>query len=61
VLVPKIKTTFPELPNPKWVALRLLDGDQRIGEAVRLGELGNLSQQSALVPAPVHRIALEAA
>ena len=28
--------------------LRLLDGDQRIAEAVRLGELGDLSRQSSL-------------
>jgi GTPase len=61
VLVPKIKKAFPDLPNPQWVALRLLDGDQNIAEAVRLGELGDLSRQSALTVEPVHQIALEAA
>ena len=47
-LVPKIKAAFPELPNAQWVALRLLDGDQRIIEAVRSGELGNLNFQAPL-------------
>ncbi len=43
VLVNKIETRFPGLPNARWVALRLLDGDERISEAVRRGELGDLS------------------
>lgn len=60
-LVPKIKAAFPDLPNAQWVALRLLDGDQRIAEAVRLGELGNLSQQSALAAEPSYQIPLEVA
>lgn len=34
---------FPNLPNINWVALRLLEGDNNIIEAVRSGELGNLS------------------
>jgi ferrous iron transport protein B len=39
----KIKTTYPDLPNARWVAMRLLDGDERIAEALRKGELGDLS------------------
>ena len=31
------------MPNARWVALRLLDGDERIAEALRKGELGDLS------------------
>jgi len=31
---------FPALPNARWVALRLLDGDKRIAEAILSGELG---------------------
>ena len=31
------------LHNARWVALRLLDGDERIAEAMRTGELGDLS------------------
>jgi Fe2+ transport system protein B len=40
----KIQALFPDLPNARWVALRLLDGDQRIAEAVERGELGDLSR-----------------
>jgi Fe2+ transport system protein B len=39
----QIEAAFPGLPNARWVALRLLDGDERIAEAVRSGELGDLS------------------
>ena len=39
-LVPKIEAAFPGLPNARWVAIRLLDGDQRIIQAVQRGELG---------------------
>lgn len=35
-------TLYPSLPNARWVALRLLDGDQRIIEAVRNNELASL-------------------
>jgi Fe2+ transport system protein B len=37
---------FPKLPNVKWVALRLLEGDQSIIEAIRNDELGNLEKQA---------------
>jgi ferrous iron transport protein B len=43
-LVEKINTIYPDLPNARWVALRLLDGDQRIADALRKGELGDLSR-----------------
>ncbi len=43
-LVHQLRTLFPNLPNARWVALRLLDGDQRLMEAIRSGELGNLSR-----------------
>ncbi|MBT3353264.1 MAG: ferrous iron transport protein B, partial [Nitrospinaceae bacterium] len=33
---------FPELPNARWIALRLLDADERIVEAVQSGELENI-------------------
>ena len=42
-----IETTFPDLPNRRWVALRLLEGDKRIVEAFRNGELGDLTRGSA--------------
>jgi ferrous iron transport protein B len=43
-LVVQIEAAFPDLPNARWVALRLLDGDHHIVEAVRNGELGDLSR-----------------
>lgn len=41
-MMEKVEKAFPTLPNPRWVALRLLDGDRRIMEAVKEGELGDL-------------------
>ncbi len=38
-LTAAIQNSYPDLPNARWVALRLLDGDQRIAEALRNGEL----------------------
>lgn len=43
ILVEQLNRTYPGLPNPRWVALRLLDGDGRIIEAVQKGELGDLA------------------
>jgi ferrous iron transport protein B len=43
-LASQIEAAFPGLPNARWVALRLLDGDSRIAQAVKLGELGTLSR-----------------
>ncbi len=43
-LVQQLQATFPGLPNARWVALRLLDGDQSIIRAVRNGALGQLSR-----------------
>ncbi len=34
----QIKQRFPNVPNSRWIAFRLLDGDQRIIEALREGE-----------------------
>lgn len=44
----KVLEEFPELPNAKWVALRLLEGDQSIIDAIRTGELGNLKKVSSV-------------
>jgi len=43
-LVSQIENIYPNLPNARWVALRLLDGDERIAQAIREGELGELSR-----------------
>lgn len=39
-LVAELQSLYPHLPNARWVAMRLLDGDQRIIEAIEQGELG---------------------
>lgn len=44
-LAEKISTEFPDLPNARWIAMRLLEGDQRIIDAVKNGELGNLKKE----------------
>ncbi len=43
-LTTKILGQYPRLPNARWVALRLLDGDQRMIDAVKNGELNELYQ-----------------
>lgn len=45
-LTEQIQAAFPDLPNARWVALRLLDGDERIADALRKGELGDLTHGS---------------
>jgi ferrous iron transport protein B len=42
-LTTQIEAAYPDLPNARWVALRLLDGDDRIAEAIKKGELGDLT------------------
>ncbi len=37
-----IQDAFPLLPNPQWVALRLLDGDRTLAAAVESGSLAEL-------------------
>lgn len=41
----QIEAEFPGILNTRWIALRLLEGDQSIIEAIRSGELGNLKKQ----------------
>jgi ferrous iron transport protein B len=44
-LVNKIEDRFTGISNARWIALRLLEGDPRIIEAVQEGELENLYQK----------------
>jgi ferrous iron transport protein B len=39
----RLKHEFPNLPNTRWIALRLLEGDQKIIEAIKTGEIGTLT------------------
>jgi len=41
-LLPVVHEAFPDLPNARWVAMRLLNADEAVAEAVRSGELGRL-------------------
>ncbi len=34
----KISNTYPNLPNSRWIAMRLLDGDQRVLQALQNNE-----------------------
>ncbi len=52
-LTARIATAFPTLPNARWVALRLLDGDEHIIQALRKGELGDVRTGEPSGAAPV--------
>jgi len=41
-LVPMIETMAPGVPNARWLAIRLLDGDARVQQALSSGELAGL-------------------
>jgi ferrous iron transport protein B len=41
-LVPMIEAVAPGVPNARWIAIRLLDGDGRVERALRTGELAAL-------------------
>ena len=43
-LVTALAEAYPGMPHREWVALRLLEGDQQIIEAVANGEIGKLSE-----------------
>ncbi len=43
-LVPMIEAVYPGLPNARWVAMRLLDGDYRVRQALESGELAELAR-----------------
>lgn len=45
-LVEKIENRYSGISNARWIALRLLEGDPRIVEAVQEGELENLYKKA---------------
>lgn len=45
----KILNLYPNLPNANWVAMRLLEGDNSIIEAIKTGELGNLHDEDLAI------------
>ena len=44
-LAATVTQAFPQVPNARWVALRLLNADDAVVEAVRSGELGQLGDE----------------
>jgi ferrous iron transport protein B len=57
-LAGQVEALFPGLPNARWIAIRLLDGDERIVAAVRDRELNELVRVANAVLMP--QLALEA-
>jgi ferrous iron transport protein B len=55
-----IRREFPGLPNAEWVALRLIDGDLSIEQAIRDRSLGELQRESAMM-LPVNSAPIPAA
>ncbi|MBW3555049.1 MAG: ferrous iron transport protein B [Gemmatimonadetes bacterium] len=49
-LLPAVQRAFPGVANPRWVALRLLNADEAVEQAVRDGELGHLEDTDGPVP-----------
>jgi ferrous iron transport protein B len=41
-LVPMIEQVAPGIPNARWLAIRLLDGDARVQNALSSGELADI-------------------
>ncbi|MDE2985592.1 MAG: ferrous iron transporter B [Gemmatimonadota bacterium] len=54
-IAPLVAREFPKLPNARWVALRLLNADERVTEAVRSGEIGQLGGNGTTGPGKVGR------
>jgi ferrous iron transport protein B len=48
----KISETYLNLPNARWIALRLLEGDQRVIDAVRNNELQDLVSERSFPKDP---------
>ncbi len=60
-LVAQIHALYPTLPNARWVARRLLDGDERVIQALRRGELGDLTRTAPEAMTGNLQLRLEAA
>ncbi|MFQ5882896.1 MAG: FeoB small GTPase domain-containing protein [Candidatus Methylomirabilales bacterium] len=61
-LLPLIESVAPGLPNARWVAYRLLEGDHRVRQALPSGELAQLVAAQAAPPLQASRkVALEGA
>lgn len=52
-LVKPIGEAYPQLPNRRWVALRLLNADDRVEAALRSGDIGNLVDRQETAEADI--------
>ena len=43
-----LRASYPDLPNPRWIAFRLLDGDYRVRQALERGEFSRMGVQADL-------------
>ena len=46
-LAPMIEATAPGIPNARWLAIRLLDGDSKVQQALVAGDLAQLVQRQS--------------
>ncbi|GIV17771.1 MAG: ferrous iron transport protein B [Armatimonadota bacterium] len=46
-LIPVIRQAYPDLPNARWVAMRLLDGDYNVRRSLENGDLLRLARNDA--------------
>ena len=46
----QLTAAYPGLPNPRWVAMRLLGGDDQIAAALRRGEIAALAEAALAAP-----------
>jgi len=46
-LAPMIEATAPGIPNARWLAIRLLDGDSKVQQALVSGDLAQLVQRQS--------------
>jgi ferrous iron transport protein B len=50
-LAAMVEAVYPGLPNARWVAMRLLEGDKRVEKAIASGELRELVEAQEMQPA----------
>ena len=61
-LVPLIEAAAPGVPNARWIAIRLLDGDAEVEDALQTGRLANIvADQQRTAQRFSQKIALEGA
>ena len=47
-LTEMLHESYPDLPNPRWIAFRLLDGDHRVSEALKLEEFQRMGANAEI-------------